>query len=78
MDYIAKSGGVLDNGSLKKVTIHRNGQTYYPSITETVLPGDQIRIPANTKYRFLGNVSILQTITAVLSLYLTFQAATSN
>jgi hypothetical protein len=37
-------------------------------------PGDQIDIPANMKYRLLGNMSILQTLTAMMTLYLTFLA----
>ena len=40
-------------------------------------PGDQIHVPANMKYRFLGNISILQTTTAIMSLYLAFVAATN-
>ena len=78
MDYIGFSGGVLDMGSLKNIEIYRNGEMFAPNITDTVRPGDQIYVPANTKYRFLGNVSILQTVTAIMSLYLTFQAATAN
>ena len=42
-----------------------------------ILPGDQVNVPANTKYRFLGNISILQTTTAIMSLYLAFVAATN-
>ena len=38
-------------------------------------PGDQIDIPANMRYRMLGNISILQTVTAMMTLYLTYQAA---
>ena len=38
-------------------------------------PGDQINIPGNMKYRLLGNMSVLQTITAMMTLYLTYQAA---
>ena len=37
-------------------------------------PGDQIDIPANMKYRLLGNMSMLQTLTAMMTLYLTFLA----
>ena len=38
-------------------------------------PGDQINIPGNMKYRLLGNMSVMQTITAMMTLYLTYQAA---
>ena len=37
-------------------------------------PGDQINIPANFKYRTLGNMSMLQTLTAMMTLCLTFLA----
>jgi len=76
IEYIGFSGGVTDMGSLKKVKLYRNGIIYYPSVMDVVIPGDQIYVPANLKYRILGNVSILQTITAIMSLYLTFKAAT--
>ena len=76
MEYIGFAGGVSDIGSLKKVEIYRNAKVILPDITDIIMPGDQIYVPANIKYRFLGNVSILQTLTAIMSLYLTFQAAT--
>ena len=41
-------------------------------------PGDHIEVPANLKYRMLGNMSILQTLTAMMTLFLTYQAATNN
>ena len=44
---------------------------------EYIKPGDQLDIPANMKYRLLGNMSILQTITSIITLYLTFLAASS-
>ena len=62
-------------GSLNNVSIIRNGKKI--NINESnIFPGDQIHVPANLKYRFLGNISILQTTTAIMSLYLTFVAAT--
>ena len=76
MEYIGFAGGVSDMGSLKRVEIYRNSKVILPNITDIIMPGDQIYVPANIKYRFLGNVSILQTVTAIMSLYLTFQAAT--
>ena len=78
IEYIGFSGGVSDMGSLKNVKIYRDGTVVYPSFNDIVLPGDQIYIPANIKYRLLGNVSILQTLTAIMSLILTFQAATAS
>ena len=74
-DYIGLSGGVSDMGSNKKITIIRDGLKMNDFNT-IILPGDQIYVHSNMKYRFLGNISILQTITAIMSLYLTFVAAT--
>ena len=77
MDYIALSGGITDQGNGKNVIIYRNGQKISLELNQYVQPGDQIEIPANMKFRYLGNISILQTLTAVMSLYLTFMAATN-
>ena len=77
MDYIALSGGITDQGNGKNVVVYRNGQKIYIELNQYVQPGDQIEIPANMKFRYLGNISILQTLTAVMSLYLTFVAATN-
>ena len=53
----------------------RDGESIDAGVNQIILPGDQIHIPANMKYRFLGNISILQTTTAIMSLYLVFIAA---
>ena len=73
-DYIAMSGGVTDFGNLKKLSIYRNGELISSNVMNILEPGDQIDIPANMKYRLLGNMSILQTLTAMMTLYLTFLA----
>ena len=73
-DYIAMSGGVTDFGNLKKLSIYRNGELISSDVMNILEPGDQIDIPANMKYRLLGNMSILQTLTAMMTLYLTFLA----
>ena len=75
MDYIALSGGISDMGSKKKIALYRNGGKIKVSMSNYVQPGDQINIPANMKFKYLGNISILQTLTAVMSLFLTFVAA---
>ena len=75
-DYVALSGGAADMGSLKNVSIIRDGIEIYIE-NKNVIPGDQIHVPANMKYKLLGNISILQTTTAIMSLYLTFVAATN-
>ena len=74
-DYIAMSGGVTDFGSLEKISINRNGELLYMETITYLEPGDQINIPGNMKYRLLGNMSVLQTITAMMTMYLTYQAA---
>ena len=62
-------------GSMKNVCIIRDDIEINIE-NNNVIPGDQIHVPANMKYKFLGNISILQTTTAIMSLYLTFVAAT--
>jgi protein involved in polysaccharide export with SLBB domain len=74
-DYIAISGGVTDFGSLKNLSINRNGELLAIESINYLEPGDEINIPGNMKYRLLGNMSVLQTITAMMTLYLTYQAA---
>ena len=69
------SGGVTDFGSLKKLSINRNGELLYMKTITNLAPGDQINIPGNMKYRLLGNMSVLQTITAMMTMYLTYKAA---
>ena len=74
-DYIAMSGGATDFGSLKNLSINRNGELLTMENLNYLEPGDEINIPGNMKYRLLGNMSVLQTITAMMTLYLTYQAA---
>ena len=69
------SGGITDFGSKNNITIHRNGELLSADGNIIVKPGDQIDIPSNMKYRMLGNMSMLQTLTAMMTLYLTYQAA---
>jgi len=76
-DYVALSGGAADMGSIRNISIIRSGEIIDTGVNQVILPGDQIHIPANMKYRFLGNISILQTTTAIMSLYLAFVAATN-
>ena len=74
-DYIAMSGGVLEQGSLNNINIIRGGINLPYEKIEKLLPGDIISISSNMKYRMLGNMSFLQTLTAMMTLYLTYQAA---
>ena len=77
-DYIAMSGGITDFGNEKKFTISRNGELLSKNEIGMLEPGDQINIPANMKYRMLGNMSILQTMTAFMTLFLAYQATVNN
>ena len=63
-----------DFGNIKKLSIYRNGELLSSNNIYILEPGDQIDIPANMKYRTLGNMSMLQTLTAMMTLYLTFLA----
>jgi len=74
IDYINMAGGVLDKGSLNRIALYRKGQSIKPELADYVLPGDQLYVPANFRYRVFGESSIIRTTTAVLSLYLTFLA----
>ena len=60
--------------ALKKLSIYRNGTLISSDAMIILEAGDHIDIPANMKYRLLGNMSILQTLTAMMTLYLTFLA----
>ena len=75
MPLLNKDRLFIRSKSIKNITIYRDGELL--SIVENIIikPGDQIDIPANMKYRMLGNMSILQTLTAMMTLYLTYQAA---
>ena len=73
----ALSGGVTDMGSENSITIFRNGETIRIPVRSYAQPGDKISVPANMKFRYLGDISILQTTTAIISLYLAFVAATN-
>ncbi len=74
-DYIAMSGGINDMGSKKNIIVNRNGIDIPFNSVNAIEPGDQIYVSANMKYRLLGNMSILQTLTAMMTLFLTYQAA---
>lgn len=78
IDYINMAGGALDRGSVKKVQVYRQGKIIYPQLSDYAKPGDQLYIPPNTRYKIFGNSSFVTTTTAVLSLYLTFSAATNK
>ncbi len=76
-DYISMSGGVTDHGDRKKLAVFRNGEKIFLENKYALQPGDEINVSANIKYRLLGNMSALQTLTSMMTLYLTYQAATN-
>jgi protein involved in polysaccharide export with SLBB domain len=78
-DYIAMVGGVLNIGSENNTIIYRaNGSELQSAYDEYVEPGDVIVVPESFRSRFFGNISILQTATAIATLILTYQAATKG
>jgi protein involved in polysaccharide export with SLBB domain len=75
-DYIAMVGGVLNIGNENNTIIYRaDGTELKDAFDEYVEPGDVIVVPESIKSRMFGNISILQTATAIATLYLTYKAA---
>ncbi len=75
-DYIGLAGGILKSGTERNMHIKRAGTINTLSEIKFILPGDQIYVPENLQSRLFGNVGIVQTVTALASLYLTYVAAT--
>ncbi|NQV37181.1 MAG: polysaccharide biosynthesis/export family protein [Candidatus Marinimicrobia bacterium] len=71
--YVGLAGGALEFGTEKGIYMQRSGKTVKGDI---VKPGDKIIIPESLKSKWIGNASIMQTVTAFASLYLTYIAAT--
>ena len=72
----------------KRLPIDSNPENQWPNLNfsvylrtnedafdEYVEPGDVIVVPESIKSRMFGNISILQTATAIATLYLTYKAA---
>ncbi len=75
-DYIAMVGGVLKIGNENNTIIHRaDGSVLQDAYDEFVEPGDVVFVPESLRSRMFGNISILQTATAIATLYLTYKAA---
>jgi len=75
-DYIAMVGGALNIGSENKTIIYRaNGSELQNAYNEYIEPGDVVVVPESLRSRMFGNISILQTATAIATLILTYQAA---
>jgi len=76
-DYIAMVGGVLNIGDINNTIIYRaDGSVLKIAFNEYVEPGDVIVVPESLRSKLFGNISILQTATAVATLILSYQAVT--
>ena len=72
-DYISLAGGSVKQGSEKSAEILLNGKK---SNNNNILPGSTVHVPESFTSKVFGGASIMQTITAFASLYLTYIAAT--
>ncbi|MFQ6606392.1 MAG: polysaccharide biosynthesis/export family protein [Fidelibacterota bacterium] len=78
-DYIAMVGGPLNIGSIRRTRIYRaDGSIIKSAYNEYVEPGDVVLVPESLRSQLFGNISILQTATAVATLILTYRAATGG
>jgi|TARA_Y100000294_G_scaffold178098_1_gene207474 protein involved in polysaccharide export with SLBB domain len=78
-DYIAMVGGALNIGSENNTLIYRaDGSEVHDAFDEFVEPGDVVFVPESLRSRLFGDISILQTATAIATLYLTYKAAISG
>lgn len=75
-DYIALRGGPTESGSFSRAKIIRkDGVVLNSALDELVLPGDIIEVPPTLQYRLFGRTSATQIISAFLSIYLAYRAA---
>ena len=74
-DYIGMAGGELPAGDANRYVLTDNA---YNSKSQGagIKPGDHIYVPKSRTYTLLGEFSVLQVITSVTSLVLTYIAAT--
>jgi len=75
-ECIGLAGGILESGTKDKIKLIRNGELMKVDLHNYVKPGDQIYISENLRYQFFGGQSIINTITNIATLYLTYIAAT--
>ena len=72
-------GGALNIGNERNTIIYRaDGSELNGAFDEFIEPGDVILVPESLRSRLFGNISILQTATAIATLYLTYKAAISG
>jgi len=75
-DYIALAGGNTSDGNPRAVSISHLNSTIQKGLKTQVLRGDVIYVPRTRKDIYIGDMSILSVITALLTVYLTFLSAT--
>lgn len=75
-DYIGIAGGILNTGSEKSVEVYRSNWATELHFDDYVRPGDTIHVPENLRSRLFGDVSLVQTTSAILTIYLSYLAAT--
>ena len=75
-DYIGMAGGVLETGTINRVTLYRSGEKQDAEFNEFAKPGDTLYIPSNFRYVFFGRGSMFQIISASVALLLTYDRLT--
>jgi len=76
-DYIGMAGGERSNGNAGRFVLTNRNFEEKPQ-SRTIQPGDHIYVPKSRTYTLLGNLSVLQVITSLTSLILTYIAATKR
>lgn len=76
-DYIGLAGGNTIQGDIDRVRIRHLDGDVEKGLSVQISPGDVIIVPRTRKNVFFGESSILEIVTAVASLYLTYIAATN-
>lgn len=75
-DYISMVGGPLNIGNIRGTKIYRaDGSVLSRAYDEFVEPGDVVVVPESIRSRLFGNISFLQTATAIATLILSYRAA---
>jgi len=75
-DYISMVGGPLNIGNIRGTRIYRaDGTVIARAYDEFVEPGDIVVVPEGLRSRLFGNISLLQTATAIATLILSYRAA---
>ena len=75
-DYLGLSGGNLKTGDMSKVQIQHIDNTISVGIHHQIIRGDIIYVPQRNLNKLVGELSILQIISYVGSITLTYIAAT--